>query len=382
MNGTIRRKYWIDALIRVADPVLTALAERRLKRDMPIESKMDRSDCTHLEVLGRTLCGIAPWLELQGLQGEEEQLRSKYAELARQAIDAATDPNSPDYSFSENPVSQHLVDAAFLAHAIVRAPHALWQPLHERVKENVVRELKKTRRVRAAFCNWLLFSAMVETALHVIGEQFDIMRIDYALNQHEQWYKGDGMYGDGPYFHWDYYNSYVIQPMLVDTILTVGHLYPNYEKMKEPIIRRAQRYAVIQEKLISPDGTFPAIGRSIAYRCGAFQLLAQIALMKQLPNSLRPAQVRCGLQAVIRRCLDVPGTFDENGWLQIGLAGHQPSLGENYISTGSLYLCTTAFLPLGLPPEDEFWSGEDERWSAQKIWSGMDMPADHAMREI
>lgn len=237
-------------------------------------------------------------------------------------------------------------------------------------------------RIRAAFCNWLLFSAMVETALHVIGEQFDIMRIDYALNQHEQWYKGDGMYGDGPYFHWDYYNSYVIQPMLVDTILTVGHLYPNYEKMKEPIIRRAQRYAVIQEKLISPDGTFPAIGRSIAYRCGAFQLLAQIALMKQLPNSLRPAQVRCGLQAVIRRCLDVPGTFDENGWLQIGLAGHQPSLGENYISTGSLYLCTTAFLPLGLPPEDEFWSGEDERWSAQKIWSGMDMPADHAMREI
>ncbi len=26
------------------------------------------------------------------------------------------------------------------------------------------------------------------------------MRIDYAVRQHEQWYKGDGTYGDGPDF--------------------------------------------------------------------------------------------------------------------------------------------------------------------------------------
>ena len=34
---------------------------------------------------------------------------------------------------------------------------------------------------------------------------------------------------------------------------------------------------------ISPEGTFPAIGRSIAYRFGALQLLAQMALRRDLP---------------------------------------------------------------------------------------------------
>jgi hypothetical protein len=37
-----------------------------------------------------------------------------------------------------------------------------------------------------------------------------------AVNVHETWYKGDGFYGDGPDFHWDYYNSFVIQPMLLE----------------------------------------------------------------------------------------------------------------------------------------------------------------------
>lgn len=59
---------------------------------------------------------------------------------------------------------------------------------------------------------------MVETALYHMGEECDFMRIDYALRQHEQWYQGDGLYGDGPQFHADYYNSFVIQPMLVDII--------------------------------------------------------------------------------------------------------------------------------------------------------------------
>jgi hypothetical protein len=30
------------------------------------------------------------------------------------------------------------------------------------------------------------------------------------LRQHEQWYRGDGIYGDGPEFDWDYYNSFVM----------------------------------------------------------------------------------------------------------------------------------------------------------------------------
>jgi hypothetical protein len=119
----------------------------------------------------------------------------------------------------------------------------------------------------------------------------------------------------------------------------------------------------------------------MTYRFGAFQTLAQMTLLRELPEHLKPAQVRCALTAVIRRMLAAPGTFDARGWLQIGFCGHQPSLGENYISTGSLYLCTAGLLPLGLPPADEFWSAPATRWTSQKLWSGESLPADHAMTD-
>ena len=55
---------------------------------------------------------------------------------------------------------------------------------------------------------------------------------------------------------------------------------------------RAKRYAAIQERLISPEGTYPAIGRSIAYRTGAFHLLSQMALLGELSAPLTGPRVR------------------------------------------------------------------------------------------
>ena len=43
----------------------------------------------------------------------------------------------------------------------------------------------------------------------MIGEPYDIMRVIYPMRVFQQWYKGDGVYGDGAMFHWDYYNSFV-----------------------------------------------------------------------------------------------------------------------------------------------------------------------------
>jgi hypothetical protein len=101
--------------------------------------------------------------------------------------------------------------------------------------------------------------------------------------------------------------------------------------------------------------------------------------MRQLPDTLTPGSVRCAMTAVVRRSLDAPGTFDDQGWLRIGLCGHQPHLGERYISTGSLYLCAVGLLPLGLAPADDFWSSAAARWTSQRLWSGEDLPADHAL---
>src|SRR5206468_8666505 len=142
---------------------------------------------------------------------------------------------------------------------------------------------------------------------------------------------------------------------------------------------RARRYAAILERMVGPDGSFPPIGRSLAYRCGAFQVLAQMALRRGLPEAVSAPQARGALTAVIRRTLEAPGTFDANGWLTIGFCGHQPGVGETYISTGSLYLCTVGLLPLGLPPADEFWSAAAQPWTSVRAWSGQAFPIDHAL---
>jgi hypothetical protein len=374
------RELWVTQLRRLADPVLTNLAGETLKLRMPVEqaATANRRDVTHLEAVGRLLAGVAPWLELGGDAPDEGRARDATAGLARRAIDRAVDPASPDF-LNFNRGGQPLVDAAFLAQGLLRARRTLIERLEPRTVKHLVSALESTRVITPGYNNWLLFSATVEAGLAALGASPDLVRVDYALRQHDAWYKGDGAYGDGPAFHWDYYNSFVIQPMLLDVLDVFRERLPAWKALAARVDDRARRYAAVQERLIAPDGTFPPIGRSLAYRCGAFQSLAQMALRRALPDSVAPAQVRGALTAVIRRTLDAPGTFDGDGWLRIGFCGHQPGVGESYISTGSLYLCAAAFLPLGLPATDPFWSGPDTPWTAQRAWSGQPFPIDRAL---
>ncbi|WP_426062065.1 DUF2264 domain-containing protein [Hymenobacter sp. B1770] len=376
------RAYWLDTLLRVAEPVLAAGARGQLKAIMPIEAaagqQEGRRQVSHLEALGRTLTGLAPWLELSAVPAAEQARQQRFADLARQAIGHATNPQSADFlNFTTG--GQPVVDAAFLAHALLRAPTQLWEKLPPATQQHLVQALQSSRVIKPYYNNWLLFSAIIEAALLKFTGKGDLMRMDYAIKEHQTWYKGDGTYGDGADFHWDYYNSYVIQPMLLDIVGTLVAAGKERPELLATLRTRARRYAMVQERLVGPDGSFAAFGRSLAYRCGAFQHLAQVALQQQLPPELPPAQVRSALTAVIRRTIEPKGTFDSKGWLQIGLCGHQPSLGEPYISTGSLYLCTTAFLPLGLPATDPFWAAPAQDWTAKKIWSGQDVPVDHAL---
>jgi hypothetical protein len=382
MTAPDTRPYWVAQALKIANPVFEALAAGRLRATMPIEEHPQadgRSLFTHLEALGRCLTGIAPWFEAEGLEVDEANRRETLRQRVLLGLDRATDPRSPDFMNFTNG-HQPLVDAAFLAHGLLRSWDSLWQTLDEPVRRKVISSLKATRTRKPAYCNWLLFSGIIEAFLARAGEaDWDRMRVDYAIRQHNHWYKGDGVYGDGPDFHWDYYNSYVIQPMLIDILEAVGPETDEWEMFREGILKRAVRYAAVQERMIAPDGSFPPLGRSLCYRGAAFQLLAQIALRGELPDGVSPGQVRGALSAVLQRTLEPEGTFDAGGWLRIGLAGHQPGLGETYISTGSLYLCCAIFLPLGLSPESAFWSAPAGDWTSRKIWRGHNLPYDHAL---
>ena len=374
------RLEWLNAMLKIVSPVLDALEQGKLKQTMPLSFHPDRAEFAPLEAFGRSMLGLAPWLEADedALSPEERKMQKVWREKALRCLDAATNPSSPDFMVFDRG-GQPLVDAAFLAHAVVRAPKALAGAMEEKVRRQLADAFRASRAIPAYNCNWLLFSAMVEAGLFVLGESYDIMRILYALRQHQQWYLGDGTYGDGPFFHWDYYNSFVIQPMLTEIVNLMAKEHPEIAEMQEAVNRRATRYASVLERLIGPEGSYPVLGRSICYRFGVFHLLSQAALTHRLEPGLSPAAVRCGLGAVIQRVMSAPDLFDDKGFLTPGVYGTQPELAEGYINIGSLYLCSAVFLPLGLCPEDPFWSAADEPWSGKKVWAGGHISIDHAV---
>lgn len=383
-QGSEARRYWLQTMLRIADPVLQHISQGTLTANLPFESLSDsplRRQVFRLEAFGRTLCGIAPWLELGADDTEEGRLRDKYIRMSLQGIRQAVDPASPDYLVFDGRHSQALVDAAFLAQGLLRAPKQLWGKLDAETRSRMVAELKRTRVIQPKESNWLLFASMVETALLDFTGEYDEQRLYYGINRFlNEWYKGDAWYGDGAEFHLDYYNSIVIHPMLTDILSVLQkHNLPQGDAYAAQLLRH-QRLAAQLERLISPEGSYPVVGRSIVYRFGVFHALSQLALLDRLPEKLHGAAVRSALTAVMRRQLTSEANFDAEGWLRVGFAGSQLHMSEPYINTGSLYMCMAAFLPLGLPADHPFWTAPDEPWTNAKAWQGIDVGADKALR--
>jgi hypothetical protein len=365
------REYLWKLLAAMAIPVLESMSKGELHKKMQVEVSptWDGRDkrVAYLECFGRLMDGLAPWLTLPDDDSEEGKVRKKLREQALMSYVHAVDPKSPDYLLWRKE-GQPLVDSAFFSSALLRAPKHLWEPLDKTTKERIVTELKLLRRVKPPYSNWLLFAAMNEAFLLSVGEDYDPMRVDLAVKKINEWYVGDGWYADGERFHFDYYNSFVIQPMLLKVTEVMAQTNQSGKGVYGQALKRMQRYCEHLERMISPEGTFPPIGRSLTYRTGAFQPLALLALRKQLPEKLSEGQVRAALVAVHQRIFSNPTNFNEGGFLTIGFAGHQPELGDSYSNNGSMYLTSESFLPLGLPANDSFWTSKAEDWTAKKAY--------------
>lgn len=379
------RDQWLYYMDKLARPVLSNIAIDKLKEKMPIalSEKIDnpehRKKVAYLEAFARTLCGISSWLNIEGGSAKEIALRNQYREWALKGIANAVDSTKNDYLVWSG--YQPLVDASFFALGLIRCPW-LWENLSEDIREKVINSLKASRQTIPVYTNWILFTGMVEAFFCKYNLPYDPVRIEYGIREFSQhWYVGDGMFSDGMHFAMDYYNSYIIQPYLINIIDAVKTRDESFNWFLPRLEKISARYAELQERSINSDGSFPVYGRSIVYRGAAFHHLADMALRNQLPSSVKPEQIRAALTAVIKKTLDAPESFSKDGWLKIGLYGHQPNLADFYINTGSLYLCSVIFLPLGLPADDPFWINPDIPWTSKKVWNGIDAPADHSYNE-
>ncbi|MBQ7571179.1 MAG: DUF2264 domain-containing protein [Bacteroidaceae bacterium] len=395
-DGQSDRAYWVELAYTMAAPVLENMAKGTLQQNMKLELSptWDNRDkkVAYMECFGRLMAGIAPWLTLPDDDTPEGLKRKQLREWALQAYKNAVDPESSDY-LGWTSGGQTLVDAAYVVESLFRGYSALWEPLDSLTKARYIKELQGLRRYDPPYTNWLLFVGMEESFLMYAGGGYDAFRIKMAMSKAEEWYIGDGLYSDGPSFAFDYYNAYVIQPMYTECLQMISARQGNNtylirshgdnrngatNRLKE-VVKRMQKYSVILERFISPEGTFPVVGRSIPYRLAVLQPLAQLAWMKQLPEELHNGQVRAGITAVMKRMFEGKGAsnFTKDGYLTIGFVGSHPNVADWYTNNGSLYMTSLAFMPLGLPADDPFWTDAPEKWTSKKAWEGDDFPKDH-----
>ena len=107
---------------------------------------------------------------------------------------------------------QPLVDAAYLAESFLRAPE-LWNELDEYTKKRYIECFNLVKIYEPYKSNWLLFSGIIECFFVMIGENYNERKMfNYT------WYVGDGWYSDGKYFAMNYYNSFIIHPMLIQML--------------------------------------------------------------------------------------------------------------------------------------------------------------------
>lgn len=375
------RQVWADLCYKISQPVLENMSKGNFQKDFPLELSptWDGRDTkvAYLETFARLMAGISPWLALPDDGTPEGKQRKQLHEWAIQAYKNAVDPNSPDKITWLTNTSQPLCDASYLVESFMRAPEATWGQLDEATKKRYIEGLKSLRTIRPAYNNWLLFRAMVEVFFMSIGEDVDEYALSVGLQKMSEWYLSDGWYSDGPEYAMDYYNSYVMHPMMVEVVeMCKKH------KFSTPIsldlaVKRMNRFNTILERFISPEGAYPAVGRSVIYRMGAFQTLAMSAWKYGLPKDLTNGSVRSALTCVMKRMFAVDGNFDDKGYLRLGFAGHQPNLANYYSNNGSLYMTSLVFMPLGLPADHPFWTAPAEPWTSQKAWSGQEFPEDY-----
>lgn len=378
------REYWCAQAYKMASPVLENMSKGELQKNMVLEfsPSFDRRDrrVAYMECFGRLMAGIAPWLALPDDDTAEGKQRRQLRQWALASYKNAVDPNSPDYLLWRKE-GQTLVDAAYLAESFIRAYDALWVPLDDTTKQRYIKEFTQLRRVDPPYTNWLLFSSTVESFLAKVGAPYDAFRVNTAIRKVEEWYVGDGWYSDGPEFAFDYYSCYVFHPMYLETLQNMidsrKGRRSSYESGYKRALLRAQKMAVILERFISPEGTFPVFGRSIPYRMAAMQPLALMAWKQTLPKELSNGQVRAALTAVMHRMFDVQDNYNKGGYLTIGFCGSQPDVADWYTNNGSLYMASLAFMPLGLPADHPFWTSPAEEWTQVKAWGGKPFPKDH-----
>ena len=142
----------------------------------------------------------------------------------------------------------------------------------------------------------------------------------------------------GPNLLLDYYNSYVIHPMYVE-VLEVCEA----NKFSTPVsvslgVKRMQRFNTFIERLISPEGTYPAFWPICGASYGGISINGACRIEIWFARGPENGQIRKCTYRSNENMFSVEGNFDNENFLKLGFVGHQPNLANYYTNNGSLYM--------------------------------------------
>ncbi len=221
-------------------------------------------------------------------------------------------------------------------------------------KKNLKNWLSEINTVPLAVNNWLFFPVIVNLGLKSVGESYDSVLMEQALEKIESCYLSDGWYSDGPGLQRDYYIAFAMH--------FYGLIYAKLMEQEDPkrSKRLKERAHLFTQSFIywfGAEGDALPFGRSLTYRFAMSAFWSALAFADEEVYSW--GVMKGIVLRNIRWWMDKP-IFDRDGLLAIGYCYPNLKMAEFYNAPGSPAWAMKTLLILALPSEHPFWTSTEE----------------------
>ncbi|MFD1910923.1 DUF2264 domain-containing protein [Halodurantibacterium flavum] len=337
-----------EATLALFEPLLPYLERQGARMDFDEGGASFDMQSSSVEGVVRPLWGLVP-LAMGG--GSTE-----HWPLLRRVIAEGVDPAHQNYWGPVHDHSQRAVEMAAIGMMLMLLPEEGWYPFEECERDNLVAWIDAIQRVELVDNNWLFFAILVQAGLRRIGRA-DL--VDEALHERyltriEEWYLGDGWYGDGPELPIDHYNGFAMHFYAL--------LYAQYAEAADAarcrrFRQRAGLFAVQFAQWFAESGETVMVGRSLIYRFATAAFWGIAATAEQ--DELSIGAIKGIWARQIRSWRNLP-IFTSDGLLTRGYGYPNLIMSEEYNSPTSPYWAMKAFFPLAWGEDSDFWRAEEE----------------------
>ncbi|WP_171814375.1 DUF2264 domain-containing protein [Arthrobacter dokdonensis] len=305
-----------------------------------------------LEGFARTFLLAA--MRLAGAGGDPERVPAGLAHWYARALNAGTEPDSPERWPKLTDHSQTTVEATAVALGLHLTRTWIWDRVPQQVRDNTAAWLGGSSHHYGADNNHVLFAATIQAFLGSVGYPHDGAGVEAALARIEDWYAGDGWYSDGEGRRFDHYNAWTF------------HLYPFFilDMLEEP--DSTGRRQVYRDRLglfvrgyshlFGADGAPLIQGRSLIYRWGVAAPFWMA--LREGATAVSPGQARRLASGTLKYFL--AGGAAPEGVLTLGWHGADASVLQSYNAPGSPQWAAKGFLGLLLPADHPAWTDREE----------------------